>query len=194
MQVNRNVKILVAVAATAVLLTFSEMNAATLFAAIVGAVLIILGLVSYYRPASVVGLMVTGASVAISNDPGSLTAMPSLLNAGLGILIPVYLLAWVSLSSGFDVPAESRLKTRASALTILFMLTCALSVPVAALALSYFSPRFSMSMSVLTEIAIILGVTTTGIIILTTQSPKSTAGVMPSREEVSVGEDTGGKQ
>ena len=86
-------------------------------------------------------------------------------------MLPLYVLAWVSLSSGSEVPAELRIRTRASAFTLLFMLVCVMSVPVAALTLGLVSPRFSMSMSVLTEIALILGVATTGIIALTAQVP-----------------------
>ena len=172
MLVGRNARIIMGLAAIAVILMFSEMSAATLFATVVGAGLIMLGLVTFYRPASVIGLMITAAAGAISNNPGSLTSIPPVLNVVFGLLLPLYVLAWVSLSSGSEVPSELRIRSRASAFTILFMLVCALSVPVTALALGLFSPRFSMSMSVLTEIAVILGVTTTGIIVLTAQTPK----------------------
>jgi hypothetical protein len=172
MLVGRNARIIMSLAAIAVMLMFSEMRAATLFATIAGAVLVMLGLVTFYRPASVIGLMITAAAEAISNNPGSLTSISSVLNAVFGLLLPLYVLAWVSLSSGSEVPSELRTRSRASAITILFMLACALSVPVTALALGLVSPRFSMSISMLTEIAVVLGVATTGIILLTAQTPK----------------------
>jgi len=169
--VGRNAKIVMGLTAIAVMLMFSEMSVATLFATVVGAGLIMLGLLTFYRPASVIGLMIAAAAEAISNNPGSLTSISSVLNAVFGLLLPLYVLAWVSLSSGSEVPAELRIRTRASAFTLLFMLVCVMSVPVAALTLGLVSPRFSMSMSVLTEIALILGVATTGIIALTAQVP-----------------------
>jgi len=161
------------VVAVAVMMLFSEMNAATLFAVVAGAGLIILGLLSYYRPASVIGLMVAAGSVAVSTDPGSLTVLTSLLNSILGLLAPLYVLTWVSLCSGTEEACEARLRTRASGGTILFALACVLSVPVAALLMGLVSPRFSIAMSVLAEISIILIVVIAGLIILTSKKPRS---------------------
>ncbi len=175
-------KMVLALAAILVMLVFSQMNAGTLLAASVGAVLIMLGISMYYRPASVVGLMVTAAAVAISSNPGSLTEVPSLLAAVIGLLIPLYLLTWATLSSGSQEPGELRFRSRASLYTIIFMSACSVSVPIWVLLLGIVSPRISMAVSLLTEIAIVLAVATAGIILITAQAPKKASYSGPSRE------------
>ena len=173
MEIGRTVKMILALAAVAVIMMFSEMRAGTLLAAVVGALMILLGLASYYRPACIVGLMLTAGSAAVSNDPGSLTVVASWLNAVFGILIPVYILTWASLNSTHEESYRMMLRSKASAYTLTFMLACLLSVPIAALLLGITSPRVSTAMSVLTEIAIMLTVATAGLILLTSIGPRA---------------------
>ncbi len=180
MIIGRPAKMIMAIAAIAVMLMFSEMNAATLLGIIIGTALIMLGIATYYRSASIVGLMLATASVAISSNPGQLTAMPALLNAAVGLLIPLYVLSWASLSAGSEESGELRMRSRAGVLAIVFLLSCALSVPAAAFILGLVSPRYTLAMSVLTEIAITLAVAAIGIIVLTAQGPRGTPGSRPA--------------
>jgi hypothetical protein len=173
MEIGRTAKMILALAAIAVIMMFSEMRAGTLLATIIGAGLILLGLASYYRPGCMAGLMITAGSAAISNNPGSLTVVASWLNAVFGILIPVYILTWVSLNSAYEESNQLILRSRASAYTLTFMLACLLSVPIAALILGLVAPTISTAMSVLTEIAIMLTVVTAGLILLTSMRPRA---------------------
>ncbi len=183
MVIGRNAKMVLALAAIAIMLLFSEMRAGTLLAIAVGAGLVLLGLASYYRPASVVGFMIAAGGAAVSNNPGSLTVVASWLNAIFGILIPVYVLAWVALNSAQDQSYQMMLRSKASAYTLMFMLACLVSVPVVALLTGLVSPHFSTAMSILTEIAIVLTVVTAGLIMLTAQMPRSGPVIEPVPEE-----------
>jgi len=182
MVIGRNAKLVLALAAILVILMFSEMNAGTLLATLVGAALVMLGIASYYRPASMAGLMIAAGSAAVSNDPGSLTVLASWLNAVLGLLVPIYVLTWVSLNSGSEESSEIVFRSKASAYTVMFILACILSVPIAALVMGFVSPRFSVTVSVLTEVAIMLTVATAGLILLTSQRPQKGTIAEPTSE------------
>jgi len=173
MRIGKTAKGVLALASVAVMLMFSEMNAGTLLCALIGSVLVLLGLVSSYRPASFAGFVIATGSAALSNDPGSLTVLASWLNAAVGLFIPAYILAWVSLGSGVEDSGDFIFKSRANAYILAFIAACLLSVPVAAFVTGVFAPQISTAASVLMEIAIILTVTVAGVIILTSQRPKS---------------------
>jgi hypothetical protein len=173
MVIDRRVKAIMALAAIAVILLFSQMTTGTLLGVAIGAGLILLGLASYYRPACLAGLVIAAGSAAMSNNPGSLTVIASWLNAVFGLFIPVYVLTWVALSSGAEDPYGFVLRSRANTYTAMFILACLLSVPIAALVIGLLAPQVSTAASVLMEIAIILTVATAGVIILTAQKPRS---------------------
>lgn len=171
MKITRTVKGVLALLAVAAMLAFSQVNPGILLASILGAGLVMIGLASYYRPASVAGLVIAAGSAAISNNPGSLAEVPSWLNAVLGLLVPTYVLAWVALTSGAEESYELMIRSKASAYTVMFMLACLLSVPVASLVVGALYPSFSVAMSPMAEIAIMLLVATVGVILLTSQAP-----------------------
>ena len=151
--------------------------------AAISAWLILFGLANYYRPSSLAGLMIVAGNAALSSDPGTLTVPAAWLNAVFGLLIPLYVLTWVSLSSGIEHSYELSFTSRASVLTLAFIASCLLSVPVAALVLGFVAPQFSTAASVLMEIAIILMVATVGVIVLTSQRPRQSYLVEPSTED-----------
>jgi len=182
MVIGRNGKMLLAIAATIAILGFSEMNAATLFATLIGTGLILLGIASYYRPACMAGLMMAAGSAAVSTNLGSLTVVAAWMNAVFGLLIPVYIMTWVSLNSSTEESWELMLRSRANAYTLTYVLACLLSVPIATLVIGLFWPHISTAFSILTEVAIVLTVTTAGLIILTSQKPRSGPAVEPLSE------------
>jgi hypothetical protein len=179
MIVGRTTKMALALAAIAVMMIFSETTPGSLLGSFVGAGLVLLGIVSYYRPACTAGLIIAAGSAAVSSSPGSLTAVASILNGVFGLLIPVFVLAWVSLTSTSEESYQMMLRSRASTYTVVYVLACIMSVPIAVLAIGLFAPEFSTAFSVLTEIALVLTVTTAGLIVLTSPRPAASRTVEP---------------
>ena len=181
MEFGRDQKIVLTLGAIVVLMLFSKIETSTFLGMMVAAVLMILGLVSYSRPTSVLGMMIASGSAAVSIGEQSLTVVGNLLNAAIGLFVPIYLLAWIALSA----EEESRtilIRRGPALLTAVYATACLLSVGVAAFALGVVAPAVSVGMSTLMELAIVLLAATVGITILTFRNPRP-AGTDLTMEE-----------
>ena len=171
MEVTRDQKIVLTVASVLGLMLFARMETATLLSMIVAVALMILGLMSYSRPTSVIGMMIASGSAAASLGQESLTVVGNLLNITIGLFVPIYLLAWIALSA----EEESRpisIRRGPAVLTAIFSTICLLSVGLVAFTLGVVAPAASIGMSLLMEIAIILLSAAIGITILTYKNPE----------------------
>jgi hypothetical protein len=171
MKLGRDHKIVLAIVAIIVLMLFSQIETSTLLGMIVAAALMVLGLVSYSRTTCVIGMMIASGSAAASLGQQSLTVVGNLLNTAIGLLVPIYLLAWIALSAE-DEPRPIVIRRSPALLTAIYATACLLSVGVVALILGVIVPAVSIGMSALMEIAIVLLTTTVGITILTYRNPK----------------------
>ena len=166
MKIGREERTAIAVFAIIDLMLFSQLSTGTLLGMLVAAALVVLGLITYSRPTSVVGMLLASGSAAASLEGLSLTIVGDLLNIAIGLLIPVYLLAWVSFSAEVE-PRQFMFRARPATLTAIFASACLLSVGAAALVLGLVVPAMSIGMSALMEIAIVLLVAAFGLILLT---------------------------
>ncbi len=174
MEIGRNGRIAISAFATIDLMLFSQLSTSTLVGMLVGAALAMLGLVTYSRPTSVVGMMVVSGSAAASLEGLSLTVVGDVMNMLIGLFIPIYLIAWASFSAEVE-PRQLAFRARPAAAMLTFVIACLLSVPIAALFLGLLTPAASTGMSTLMEIAIVLLVATLGIVLFTWRDPSSTS-------------------
>jgi hypothetical protein len=173
MELGRDQKIALTIAAIAVLMVFSRIETSTLLGMIVAAALVIVGLISYSRPTCVIGMMIASGSAAASFGQDSLTVVGNLLNAAIGLFAPIYLLAWIALSAE-EEPRPILIKKGPALLTAFYATACLLSVGVVALILGVVAPAVSIGMSALMEISIVLLTATVGITLLTFRNPTPT--------------------
>ena len=171
MELGRDQKIVLAIGSITVLLLFSQISTSTLLGMIVAAALMVVGLVSYSRPTSVIGMMIASGSAAASLEQQSLTVVGNLVNAAIGLFAPIYLLAWIALSAE-EEPRPILIRKGPALLTTIYATACLLSVGAVAFTLGVFAPAVSIGMSALMEIAIVLLTATVGITILTFRNPK----------------------
>jgi hypothetical protein len=172
MDLGRDQRIVIAIAAVIVLMMFSQIGTSTLLGMLVAAALIVLGLVSYSRPTCVVGMMLVSGSAAASIGQQSLTVVGNLLNMALGLFVPIYLLAWIALSAE-EEHMQILVRKGPALVTAIYATVCLLSVGVSAFILGVVAPAVSIGMSALMEIAIVLLTVTLGITVLTFRNPES---------------------
>lgn len=180
MHLGTRVKIGIAVAATVVVLMFGEMNPSALLAIIIGALLMVLGIYSLYRPAAVIGAMlaIIGAGVAVSVN--SVTDVGSLLTAVLGLFVPVYVVMSCALWSEDEEGTELAPRRRPTVQAAGFAVVTLMSVPLVSLVLGVFFPAISIHMSIMSEAAIMLLATACGVIVMTGRVPRT---AVPTVEE-----------
>ena len=154
------------VASLALLLTFSSMNAYTLFLTILGAGIMALAFFSYYRPGAVLGLVLVVTSVAFSMDIETLVEASMLTTSILGLMLPVTLLTLFALSSEIESRPLYRPK-RPMLVAGAFALLCVLSVPLTTVLVGIVMPNVTAKFSVLTETAIVLLFVSVGVTLLT---------------------------
>jgi hypothetical protein len=171
MEFGRDQKIVLSIGAIVVLMLFSRIEQATLLGMLVAATLMVLGLVVYSRPTCVIGMMIASGSAAASLGQQSLTVVGNLLNTGIGLIVPIYLLAWIALSAE-EEPRPIVIRRGPALVTSVYAIVCLLSVGIVALTLGVVAPAVAISMSALMEIAIVLLTTIVGITILTFRDPR----------------------
>ncbi len=182
MEIGREERVAIAVFAIIDIMLFTQLSTSTLLGLLVAAALVVLGLITFSRPTSVVGMMLAAGSAAASLEAQTLTIVGDLLNMVLGLFIPVYLLAWVSLSAEVE-PRQLKLSGRPAAVAGIFAAACLFSVGATAFVLGLIVPAASIGMSALMEIAIVLLVATFGVIILTWKDYHSAAEIGTIGEE-----------
>ena len=181
MELGRNQKIVLTIAAIIVLTLFSQLGTSMLFGMIMAGALMIIGLVSYSRPASVIGMMLASGSAAASLGQQSMTVTGDILSAAIGLFAPIYLLAWIALSAE-EEPKPFVIRRGPVFLTAIYAIACLLSVGVAAFTLGLVAPSISSGMSALMEIAIVLLTATVGITILTFRNPTPVSAGLAKEE------------
>ena len=163
-------RIAIVVLADADLLVFARATPLTLMVLGVGTILIFLGLIYEYKPASFLGLLISSAGAAASIEITTLTEISTVLTAIVGLLVPVSLLIWLTLSVEEGEGGASITK-KPVLIAASYSLLCVWSVPVTTLVLGLFVPTLSMSISAMTEAAIMLMAVIVGAVILTRKGP-----------------------
>ena len=173
MEISRGQRMAISILAIIDLMLFSQMSTSTLLGMVVSAALLVMGLVSYSRPTSVIGMMLASGSAAASLTQESLTVVGNLFNAAIGLFLPVYLLAWIALSAE-EEPRPILVRKGPAILTSIFAIICLFSVGLVGFALGYVAPSVAIGMSTLMEIAIVILAVTIGVTVLTSRNPSPT--------------------
>jgi TRAP-type C4-dicarboxylate transport system permease small subunit len=179
---TRQTRIAVVLAAVSAIIVFSEITVLELVAVGVGAALILLGMTYSYRQPSAIGLLVVSAAAAASIDVTTLLEADILLMAIIGLLIPVSLLAWISLTVEEKEAIDELPAKRPLTIASIYGLFCLLSVPLVVLIVSVIGPGISMRIASMTEAAIMLITAIAGGILITMRSPVQIASAVASEE------------
>lgn len=169
---SRGVRSILVIVASFDLFIFSQHGILVVLCQAMGATLILLGLQSSYRPASLVGLLL------IATASASAIALPSLLEVGqiitaiASLAIPVFMLTWLALSAEEGESRDVLLLKRPAMVAVMFAVICLFSAPVTLLIVSLFAPTTSIRITPTTEMAITLTVTVAGAVLLTRKMPQ----------------------
>ncbi len=138
------------------LLVFSNAGPLMIFAMAVGTALMFVGLITFYRPSSVVGLLLVTITAATGIQIDTLTDFSNMMTAIFGLLVPSSLLTWIALAPEEQEYASGRRLDRSLVLASAAMLACLWSVPLMSVAVGIFMPEIAMRMTLVTEVSAIL--------------------------------------
>jgi hypothetical protein len=169
--ISRGVRLILVIAASVDLVLFSQHGLLVIIAQAMGTVLIMLGLQSSYRPASLLGLLLVATASASAIELPSLLEVGQIITGLVSLAIPMLVLTWLALSAEEGESADVLLLKRPAIIAITFTLICLFSAPLVILVVSLFAPTTSMRITPMTEIAIILIVTVGGAVALTRRVP-----------------------
>ena len=163
------------VVAVADMLVFARATGITLIAMGIGTATVFLGSLYSYRVASGIGVLTICGAAANAIEITTLTDIGGLMTAALGIVVPVVVLALVSLSAEKE-DIRIMVVRRGPVLRVLaYVLGCLFAVPVAAVLISVAAPGVSMRLPTMAESAILLVVTIAAGVVLTWREPRATA-------------------
>ncbi|MBU0624668.1 MAG: hypothetical protein KJ672_07465, partial [Candidatus Thermoplasmatota archaeon] len=96
---SRRVRLLMAIVAVVDLAVFSQHSILVILAQVVGAALILLGMLYDYRPSSLTGLLIVATASAAAIELPSLLEVGQILTAIVSLAIPMFVLTWLALSA-----------------------------------------------------------------------------------------------
>ncbi len=168
-------RVVLALVAVSDLMIFSDMTMPGLIAMAVGTAIMLLGMTYSDRHVSVIGALVASGTAAASIDLVTLLEVRTLLTAAAGLLIPSALVAWLALTSEGAGRGDELATSKPFVLASAYGVLCLLSVPLVVLAISVFSHGISMSVTTMTEMAILLIAEIAGFMIIMTRDASSAA-------------------
>ena len=159
----------IAVAAVVDTLLFISAGPLALLAISVGAITILFGIFFAYKPAAISGLLIFSIAAGVSIQIPTLTELGYIVMTMLGLLMPILVLFWLCLS---DEEGEAQVPVvRPSLWAVAFAATCMLSVPLFVLIMGFLAPALSISLAILTEMAVmLLTATVLGVLLLWRQT------------------------
>ena len=186
MNIPRSVRFGMLIVAIIDLLIFANANPMTILAVGVGTVVLLMGMAYNYRPAAVLGMLITVIGATSAIQVATLLEVGSMMTAILGLLIPTSILIWLALSSDEGEDLDVHPASRSMWINAAFMLGCLLSAPVVVVIVSLLAPGVSMRMTAVSEIAILLvtaAILGTAITLRADKAPKTL--VVPEEPEKS---------
>ena len=181
MIVSLRTRIVLLLLVTADLMAFSRITLLPLIAMAIGAATILLGIVSSYRIASMIGLLVVVTTAAASIEIPSLIELGAIMTAIVALLLPVLTLIWLALSVEEGERQQVSLRKIPAGIALAYALVCVWSAPLAILVLSLFAPTVSMRVDILAEISIMLVATIGGGVLLLRRKPSGIITPKPER-------------
>lgn len=154
--VNVRTRIFVAVLAIGSMLVHSGGETSSLVGVATGGTLLILGLWTAFRAATVGGFLIAVGVSAFFTDLETMTDAQNLLFASVAILIPAIALGWAALTAEDEHQHTLRLRNRQALVATGFAASCILSVPAAMVLARVLAPSTAFEASTMLEIAIIL--------------------------------------
>ena len=171
MIVSLRMRIVLLLLVTADLMVFSRITLLPLIAMAIGAATILLGIVSSYRIASMIGLLVVMTTAAASIEIPSLLEFGAIMTAIIALLLPVLTLIWLALSVEEGERQQASVRKVPAGVALAYALVCVWSAPLAVLVLSLFAPTVSMRVDILAEISIMLVAAIGGGVLLLRRKP-----------------------
>lgn len=168
----RWLRVMILIVAVGDMLAFSRVVASTLIFYAIGTVMILLGLAYFYRPASVIGLIVVSAVAASAMSLTTVSTVSSLLTALLGLFVPAVAIAVIAFSAEVEGPLMASVQKKPLALSMLLGMMCIMSAPVAILVIALLFPPVSTNLNTISEVAIILTTTAAVGTAVTSRGPR----------------------
>ena len=162
MIVSLRMRSIILILVIADMMAFSRLTLIPLIAMAIGGATILLGIVSSYRVASVLGLLVVITTAAASVELTSLLELGAIITAIVVLLLPILTLAWLALSAEEGDKQQVSIRRRPAIVALIFAIVCIWSAPLSVLVLSFFAPTVSMRVDILAEISIMLVATIAG--------------------------------
>ena len=178
---SRRVRFLMAIVAVVDLVVFSQHSILVILAQVIGAALILLGMLYDYRPSSLTGLLIVATASAAAIELPSLLEVGQIFTAIVSLAVPTFVLTWLALSAEEGESTDVLLLKRPATTALVFAVVCLFSAPIVVLVMSLLAPTISTRITPTTEIAIILIATTVGTIVLTRRAPA--AARLPGTQE-----------
>ena len=178
---SRRVRLLMAIVAVVDLVVFSQHSILVILAQVIGAALILLGMLYDYRPSSLTGLLIVATASAAAIALPSLLEVGQIFTAIVSLAVPTFVLTWLALSAEEGESTDVLLLKRPATTALVFAVVCLFSAPIVVLVMSLLAPTISTRITPTTEIAIILIATTVGTIVLTRRAPA--AARLPGTQE-----------
>ena len=175
--VQRQMRFLLLAIAVVDLLVFSRLTGFSILTAALGSVMILLGIAYNDRQASALGLLVISVVAAASITITTLTDVSTVLTAFLGLLLPLFLLAYIALSAE-EGEAPPPLARRPVLVSVGYMTGCTLSAPIVVLLLSVLIPGVALRVETMTEMGIILVTATALGIALSYREPRRSVALV----------------
>ncbi len=146
---------------------FSILSVFTILALGIGTVVIVLGMMYGYRPAAVIGLMILAGISAAALHLETILAANVLMTAVLGRLIPLLVIAVLSLMADEPDLRVTIPTIRPFTIALILGSGCLFAAPVFGLILGLINPAFTTSLNLMNEIGIMMLISVIGAIVVT---------------------------
>ncbi|OGS42341.1 MAG: hypothetical protein A3K67_05100 [Euryarchaeota archaeon RBG_16_62_10] len=143
-------------AAILALYAFGEHSLFTLIGLTLGSVAMVLAYLSEYRAGCVLAMLVVVIAAASASPLMTVTELGSLMNAVLGLFLPVLAVIWFALVTGSEEAYWYGQRLGPVLQAAAFVLLCVFSVPITVAVIGIMSPNISVRFSEFEEISIIL--------------------------------------
>lgn len=155
-EVNWQSRMIVSGLAIFSLMVHSGGDTASLVGISAGGALLMLGLWTMFRIASIAGFLIMTGISALFMDLDTMTDVQNVVFAVVGLFVPSLAAAWAALTAEDEHGHVLNLRTRAVAIAAIYGIVCMISVPIVMILSGVVMPSISSEVPVMVEIAILL--------------------------------------
>jgi len=169
------------------LMVHSGGDTASIVGVSAGGALLLLGLWSMFRIASVAGFLIMTGVAALFMDLETMTDVQNIVFATVGLFVPSLAAAWTALTAEDEHGYVLNLKTRPVATSAIYAVVCMIAVPIAMVISDLVMPSISSDVPEMVEIAVLLLVACIPVVYFFSIEPERVeiSGETPESDEAS---------